>query len=102
MRKGQDHIFAVNNLSVPLPGEPNPASYKNCGSCVVFPLPVSPHTTTTGLRRTASIIGCSSATTGSSNLDSCTSSGRNTEMNLRLDTEPSLSTFPEGVLENSC
>lgn len=57
---------------------PYPASNKNCGTCVVLPLPVAPQTTTTSLLWIASMIFCSSATTGRFMRASCTSEGRST------------------------
>ena len=45
---------------------PKPDSYKNCGSCVVFPDPVSPHNMTNKLLLIASTISCSIPQTGSS------------------------------------
>ena len=42
-----------------------PASQRNCGTWVVLPLPVSPHTMTTGCSEIASMITCSSPRIGS-------------------------------------
>ena len=56
----------------------NPASYKNCGTCVVFPDPVSPAIIKTSLFRTASIIMSSSPIIGNFERDSVTSGVRYT------------------------
>ena len=45
-----------------------PASYKNCGTCVVLPEPVSPHIKITSLLFTASNMFPSSDKIGSSSL----------------------------------
>mmetsp|Transcript_7739 Transcript_7739/g.22834 ORF Transcript_7739/g.22834 Transcript_7739/m.22834 type:complete len:224 (+) Transcript_7739:1518-2189(+) len=45
-------------------GPQSPASYRNCGTCVDLPEPVSPLTITTSRRRTASTISCSHAHAG--------------------------------------
>ncbi len=50
-----------------------PASYRNWGICVVFPLPVSPHNTTHSCSFTASMMTCSSARTGNLRRASCKS-----------------------------
>mmetsp|Transcript_11356 Transcript_11356/g.47501 ORF Transcript_11356/g.47501 Transcript_11356/m.47501 type:complete len:506 (-) Transcript_11356:330-1847(-) len=49
-------------------GSPYPDSYKNCGTCVVLPHPVSPQMTTTGLWFTWSTMSCSEPSMGKPSL----------------------------------
>jgi len=54
----------------------NPASYRNCGTCVDLPLPVSPHRIVQSFDRTASMISYSIPETGRSYRDSSMDAGR--------------------------